>query len=157
MTTLTETQPKPNTVLFHLAFPVGNIADTKAFYVDRLGCLPGRESPSALILNLYGHQLVAHVSREPLQAQGSIYPRHFGLVFTAPEDWQALVDRLGDRGVPFYQAPRQRFPSEILEHSTFFIEDPFFNLLEFKTYRHPEAIFGQLAGPVANQIGDAPC
>ena len=59
--------------LFHLAFPVSNIPDTKRFYVDGLGCHPGRESPSALILNFQGHQLVAHVTRQQLPIQESIY------------------------------------------------------------------------------------
>ncbi|MHC5912230.1 MAG: VOC family protein, partial [Nostoc sp.] len=39
--------------LFHLAFPVTDIAQTKAYYVDGLGCIPGRENRHALILNLY--------------------------------------------------------------------------------------------------------
>jgi extradiol dioxygenase family protein len=54
-----------NPVIFHLAFPVSDIEQTKAFYVDGLGCQVGRESRHALILNLYGHQLVAHVTKEP--------------------------------------------------------------------------------------------
>ncbi|MDB9516057.1 glyoxalase, partial [Roseofilum reptotaenium CS-1145] len=52
--------------LFSLAFPVQNLEETKAFYVEGLGCQMGRESRHALILNLYGHQLVAHVTDEPL-------------------------------------------------------------------------------------------
>ena len=71
-----------NPVIFHLAFPVTDIEQTIAFYVDGLGCKMGRESRHALILNLYGHQLVAHVTKEPLIPQKGIYPRHFGLVFS---------------------------------------------------------------------------
>ena len=76
-----------NKILFHLAFPVADIPQTKAFYVDGLGCIPGRESPHALILNLYGHQLVAHVTKDILTPQKAIYPRHFGLIFTKEEDF----------------------------------------------------------------------
>ena len=50
--------------IFHLAFPVTNITQAKAYYVDGLGCIPGRESRHALILNLYGHQLVAHLTKD---------------------------------------------------------------------------------------------
>ena len=78
-----------NSVIFHLAFPVSDIEQTKAFYVDGLGCQVGRESRHALILNLYGHQLVPHVTKEPLTAQKGIYPRHFGLVFSKAADWEA--------------------------------------------------------------------
>ncbi|MGB6166415.1 MAG: glyoxalase, partial [Geitlerinemataceae cyanobacterium] len=66
-------------VIFHLAFPVADIEQTKAFYVEGLGCEAGREMPEALILKLYGHQLVAHVTdEENLVPQKGIYPRHFG-------------------------------------------------------------------------------
>ncbi|EKU99172.1 putative dioxygenase of extradiol dioxygenase family [Leptolyngbya sp. PCC 7375] len=129
--------------LFHLAFPVSNILDTKRFYVDGLGCQPGRESPSALIMNFQGHQLVAHVTRDQLSDQGSIYPRHFGLVFDTEADWEALAERAKVQNLSFYQQPKCRFQGTPLEHRTFFLKDPFHNLLEFKYYCHPSAIFGE--------------
>lgn len=128
--------------LFHLAFPVSDIALTKQFYVQGLGCRAGRESPTSLILELAGHQIVAHLSRSPLTPQNGIYPRHFGLVFTDEADWQALLERAEQYRLSFYQPARLRFPDSLLEHRTFFLEDPFHNLLEFKFYRYPEAIFG---------------
>lgn len=132
-----------NPVLFHLAFPVNNIEQTKEFYADGLGCKVGRESRHAVILNLYGNQLVAHVTQEPLTPQKGIYPRHFGLIFTAEADWEALLERAQQRQLPFYQEPKLRFPDQLTEHRTFFLEDPFHNILEFKLYRHYEAIFGE--------------
>ncbi|MDC0831484.1 putative dioxygenase [Geitlerinema sp. FC II] len=130
-------------IIFHLAFPVGDIGQTKAFYVEGLGCVPGRESDSALILNLYGHQLVAHVTEEPQTAQKGIYPRHFGVVFSELRDWEALRDRAERHNLKFYQKPKHRFPGKLTEHQTFFLEDPFHNLLEFKYYHHPSAVFGE--------------
>ncbi|HEY9750405.1 MAG TPA: VOC family protein [Allocoleopsis sp.] len=128
--------------LFHLAFPVADIAQTKTFYAEGLGCTVGRENATSVILNLYGHQLVAHITSEPLTPQRGIYPRHFGLVFTVESDWEALLQRAEQRQLRFYQAPKRRFPGLPLEHRTFFLEDPFHNLLEFKFYCHPSAIFG---------------
>ncbi|MGB3518176.1 MAG: VOC family protein [Elainellaceae cyanobacterium] len=136
---------------FHLAFPVANVADTKTFYADGLGCQVGRETAQSVILNLMGHQLVAHVTEEPIQPQRGIYPRHFGLVFDAEADWEALLERSQRAGLTFYQAPKRRFPGSLLDHRTFFLVDPFQNLLEFKYYCHPEAIFG--AAELA-EIGD---
>ncbi|TAF07320.1 MAG: glyoxalase, partial [Nostocales cyanobacterium] len=81
-----------NKTIFHLAFPVTNIPQTKEFYIDGLGCIPGRENPHALILNLYGHQLVAHITKEILTPQKTIYPRHFGLIFTQETDWKELLE-----------------------------------------------------------------
>ncbi len=128
--------------IFHLAFPIANIPDTKKFYVDGLGCSVGRETANSVILNLYGHQLVAHVTDRPLQPQQGIYPRHFGIVFPTLTDWQALHDRAQFHQLSFYQAAKHRFAGAITEHRTFFLADPFANLLEFKFYSHAEAIFG---------------
>ncbi|MBE9051434.1 glyoxalase [Nostocales cyanobacterium LEGE 11386] len=137
--------------LFHLAFPVTDIAQTKAYYVEALGCIPGRENPQALILNLYGHQLVAHVTKEPLTRQRTIYPRHFGLIFIQENDWEELLEKAQTKQLLFREVPKNRFVGSPLEHRTFFLEDPFYNLMEFKYYRHPEAIFGNYE---YTQIGD---
>jgi extradiol dioxygenase family protein len=140
-----------NPTLFHLAFPIADIAQTKAFYVDGLGCITGRETHHALILNLYGHQLVAHMTKEPLIPQQGIYPRHFGLIFTLESDWKSLLERAQQQQLLFREQPKHRFPGLPLEHRTFFLEDPFYNLMEFKYYRHAEAIFGSYDYA---QIGD---
>ena len=137
--------------LFHLAFPVTDLDATKKFYVDGLGCTLGRESDSAAILGLAGHQIVAHVVKESV-AQKGVYPRHFGLVFTSEKDWQALADRAKARGLKFYQEPRKRYEGKSIEHRTFFLEDPSHNLLEFKFYTHESAIFGEQQDA---KIGDA--
>jgi uncharacterized protein len=140
-----------NQVIFHLAFPISDIAKAKAYYVDGLGCILGRENPQALILNLYGHQLVAHTTKEPLTRQPTIYPRHFGLIFTLEIDWKALLDMALSKQLLFREEAKNRFAGTPLEHRTFFLEDPFYNLMEFKYYRHAEAIFGS---PEYPQIGD---
>ncbi len=137
--------------IFHLAFPIENIPDTKKFYVDGLGCTVGREAANSIILNLYGHQLVAHINKQSSPAQAGIYPRHFGIVFPTLTDWQALLDRSTLHQLEFYQSAKHRFAGEITEHRTFFLVDPFTNLLEFKYYTHSEAIFGATDH---NQIGD---
>ncbi|MEO1069252.1 MAG: VOC family protein, partial [Cyanobacteria bacterium J06638_6] len=114
-----------STVLFHLAFPVTDIPKAKEFYVEGLGCEPGRETPSSLILNLYGHQLVAHATAE-LVPQKGIYPRHFGLVFLAEATWETLLDRAKHHNLTFYQGEKRRFPGTTLDHRTFFLQDPFY-------------------------------
>ncbi len=137
--------------LFHLTFPVSNLEEAKRFYVDGLDCKLGRESPSAITLELRGHQIIAHLTAQALEPQRGIYPRHFGLVFSSEEEWQALADRAKEKGLRFYQQPRRRFPGTRLEHATFFLEDPSHNLLEFKYYQYDSAIFGEQHLP---QVGD---
>jgi hypothetical protein len=101
-------------------------------------------------MNCYGHQIVAHVA-DDLTPQRGIYPRHFGLIFSQEQDWQALLQRAQAHQLKFYQSPKRRFPGTPLEHRTFFLEDPFFNLLEFKYYCHASAIFGEATYA---QVGD---
>lgn len=137
--------------IFHLSFPVENIVETKRFYVEGLGCEPGREGRGSLILQLGGHQLVAHVVGGALQPQPGIYPRHFGLTFATAAEWESLLERAIDRGLPFHQQPKHRFKGERIEHRTFFLEDPFHNYLEFKYYVYPSAIFGEHQ---YSQVGD---
>jgi hypothetical protein len=140
-------------ILYHLAFPVTDLVATRKFYVDGLGCTLGRESDSAVILGLAGHQIVAHVVKEAGSLQKGIYPRHFGLVFTDEKDWRALVDRAKAKGLKFYQEPRKRYEGQPIEHRTFFLEDPSHNLLEFKFYTRESAIFGEQG---SRSIGDKP-
>lgn len=130
-------------IRFHLAFPVSDLALTKSFYAEGLGCEIGRESPGSVILNLQGHQLVAHLTHEPLSPQRGIYPRHFGLVFPTHAQWEAMRIRAQAHQLTFYQEARWRFVGTPLEHATFFLQDPFYNLLEFKFYRQASAIFGE--------------
>jgi uncharacterized protein len=130
--------------IFHVAFPVSNIVQTKAFYVTGLGCQVGRENAHSIILDLYGHQLVAHVTQEPLDPQQGIYPRHFGIVFETLAEWEALVARSQAQNLSFYQPPKRRFPNSPLDHFTCFLSDPFHNLLEFKHYINPAAVLGEV-------------
>lgn len=137
--------------IFHLAIPINDIAKAKEFYAAGLGCQVGRENKAAVIFNFYGTQVVAHMTNEPLDKQRGIYPRHLGLILPSELAWQNICDRAKERGLTFYQEPKLRFPGKLTEHSTFFLEDPFHNLLEFKYYRHEEAIFG---GRELTEIGD---
>lgn len=137
--------------IFHLAIPINNIEQAKQFYQTGLGCEVGRENRNAVIFNFYGHQVVAHVTTEDLTPAKSIYPRHFGLIFQQESDWESLLQRAKNQDLTFYQKPKMRFAGLLTEHLTFFIEDPFYNILEFKFYRHFEAIFGQTN---TTEIGD---
>lgn len=138
--------------LFHLSFPVENIAQTKQFYIEGLGCTAGREGKGSLILNLSGHQLVAHVVADPAGKQKGIYPRHFGITFETEKEWEDFLANAQSQKLPFYQQPKHRFKGERIEHRTFFLEDPFQNLLEFKYYRYPSAVFGELQ---YSQVGES--
>jgi extradiol dioxygenase family protein len=128
---------------FHLSIPSADLEATERWYVDGLGCGVGRRSVHALILNLGGHQLVAQLTPASSESpQRGIYPRHFGLVFDTLPAWDALRKRAREAGLCFGVEPKLRFSGDVLEHHTFFLIDPDQHWLEFKHYRHTEAIFG---------------
>ena len=126
---------------FHLAFPMYDLEAGKDFYVQQLGFKLGRENKHAFIMNFYGHQVIAHrVSELPVPQEG-IYPRHFGLNFSKYEDWLALVEKIKRNNITFFREPGKRFAGQFIEHDSFFLLDPSNNLLEFKHYKHYDAIF----------------
>lgn len=129
--------------IFHLAFPVRDLEETKRFYVEGLGCTVGRETRQAVTLELGGHQLVAQLTKQTLPKQKSIYPRHFGLILESELEWQKLADRAKANELKYFREPSRRYQGTRAEHVTFFLEDPSQNLLEFKYYTHPSAIFGE--------------
>ena len=57
---------------FHLAFPVHDLAAARDFYVGLLGCGVGRSSDAWIDLDLYGHQIVAHLDPSAGGARTSI-------------------------------------------------------------------------------------
>jgi hypothetical protein len=133
---------------FHLAFPVDDLGAARAFYGGLLGCPEGRSAPDWVDFDLYGHQIVAHLSPAEVKAargstsavDGDAVPvRHFGVVLPM-EEWQALADRLTGHGTRFVIEPHVRFRGEIGEQATMFFHDPSGNALEFKAF----ADLGQL-------------
>ena len=146
-----------DSAIFHVAIPIDNIAVAKQFYSTGLGCTVGRENKSAVIFNFYGTQLIGHITQQPLTKQAGIYPRHLGLILPDKGAWQELCDRAWLHNLQFREQPKLRFAKQTLEHYTFFLEDPFYNLLEFKYYLHPQVIFGgrdfQSIGDVADRSG----
>jgi len=132
---------------FHLAFPVLDLEEARDFYVNTLGCSIGRESDQWIDFNLYGHQIVAHLSPNEIkdesrnQVDGDAVPvRHFGVILENNE-WQKLVDRLKTKGEDFLIEPRVRFEGKSGEQRTLFILDPSGNALEFKSFADDDHIF----------------
>jgi hypothetical protein len=133
---------------FHLAFPVTDLAATRAFFVDLLGCSVGREAERWIDLDFYGHQITAHLvdrledtATNPVDGD-QVPARHFGCVL-AWQDWHALADRLQAAGADFLIDPHVRFAGEVGEQATLFIRDPSGNALEFKSFRDPGQLFAR--------------
>lgn len=137
------------TPLFHLAFPVRDLAEARAFYSGLLGCEEGRSSPHWIDFNFYGHQVVAHLSPQECAlaatsaVDGDAVPvRHFGVILPVPE-WQGLADRLVAAGTPFVIEPHVRFKGEVGEQHTMFFLDQSGNALEFKAFGDIGQVFAK--------------
>jgi extradiol dioxygenase family protein len=133
---------------FHLAFPVKDLAEARAFYGGLLGCPEGRSADDWVDFDFHGHQIVAHLAPgEAAEATNAVdgedVPvRHFGLILE-PADWSALAERLTAVGADFIIAPQTRFAGEPGEQSTLFIRDPSGNALEFKAFAEEAMIFAR--------------
>jgi extradiol dioxygenase family protein len=131
---------------FHLAFPVDDLDRAENFYRDVLGCGVGRRSDKWIDFDLWGHQVVAHLTESMPETQrnpvdGDQVPAfHFGIVLSV-EDWEALVDRMRGAGAEFLIEPRVRFEGEPGEQRTCFVKDPAGNALEFKAFRDLGQLF----------------
>lgn len=132
---------------FHLAFPVRDLTEARAFYGGLLGCPEGRSSQAWVDFNFYGHQIVAHLAPDEL-SHGATNPvdghdvpvRHFGAILTLPQ-WEALAERLKAAGTRFIIEPNIRFKGQPGEQATMFFLDPSGNALEFKAFADDAQVF----------------
>lgn len=134
---------------FHLAFPIRDIAETRAFYGDLLGCEIGRSTDKWIDFNFFGHQLSAHIKPEELAlahtntVDGKYVPvRHFGAILPR-EEWHELAEKLKAQGIEFVIEPYIRFKGEVGEQATMFFLDPCGNALEFKSFQDETQIFAK--------------
>lgn len=133
---------------FHLAFPVRDLDETRAFYGSVLGCAIGRSSATWVDFDLFGHQMSAHLRPSAAaaardgQVDGKAVPiPHFGVVLLM-DDWQKLAKNLeAAPGIDWIERPMIRFRGEPGEQATLFIRDPSGNALEFKGFRSMEQVF----------------
>ncbi|MDQ3322161.1 MAG: VOC family protein [Acidobacteriota bacterium] len=135
--------------LFHLAFPVKDLDESRRFYGEILGCEEGRSSNEWIDFNLFGHQIVAHLApdavgikhKNEVDADHVPVP-HFGIVLPMNE-FKSFAENLKSRGVEFIIEPKIRFAGEVGEQATMFFLDPSGNALEFKAFADFSQIFAK--------------
>ncbi len=135
--------------LFHLAFPVKDLEESREFYGEILGCEEGRSSECWIDFNLFGHQIVAHLAPESAGLRTTndvdadhVPVPHFGIVLP-PSDFKNFAERLKSKGVEFIIAPKIRFEGETGEQATMFFLDPSGNALEFKSFADFSQVFAK--------------
>lgn len=132
---------------FHLAFPVNDLEKAKAFYTKIIGCSLGRSSARWIDFNMFGHQVVAHLSPEDTtnvndsDVDGKNVPvRHFGIVLEWAQ-WHTFAEELRSKRIDFLIEPYIRFKDKVGEQATMFFLDPSGNALEFKSFKNPDNLF----------------
>ncbi len=134
---------------FHLAFPVNDLEEARDFYGRVLECSEGRSSDIWIDFDLFGHQIVAHLTPDgggvrltnPVD-QDNVPVPHFGIILPMDE-WKAFAEKLKTKGIDFIIEPRIRFKGEVGEQATMFFLDPSGNALEFKGFTDFAAIFAK--------------
>ena len=132
--------------LFHLAYNVRNLDETRAFYKDLLGCIEGRSTDTWVDFDFFGHQLSLHLG-EPFKVENTgrvgehmVAMPHLGVILEMDE-WNALAKRLEEANVEFIIAPVLRFAGEVGEQSTMFFTDPSGNPIEIKGFASLDSVF----------------
>ena len=132
---------------FHYAFLVKDLASTRRFYGELLGCREGRSTEAWVDFDFFGNQISAHTSSSVAPSgdhgvvDGIEVPMpHFGAIL-GWDEFHTLAAGLKNAGVGFVIEPRLRFEGEAGEQATMFLLDPSANAIEFKAFRHPGAMF----------------
>ena len=132
--------------IFHLAYNVRDLDEARAFYGGVLGCAQGREAPTWVDYDFFGHEISLHRG-EPFatQATGKVGEHlvpmpHLGVI-VQKDEWDAVAERLRAARVAFVIEPQVRFEGEPGEQWTMFFRDPSGNPIEIKGFADLESVF----------------
>lgn len=134
---------------FHIAIPVHNLAEARAFYSNVMGFREGRSDTQWVDFNMFGHQLVIHevngqkqnVDFNPVDDHAVPIP-HYGVVLKW-DDFHELVEKLKVHKIKFMIEPYIRFEGKPGEQATMFFMDPSGNALEFKAFKDISQLFAK--------------
>lgn len=131
--------------MFHLALPVENLEETKAFYTDILGAKIGRSAANWVDFNLRWNQITLHENQNfkkqtPVFGPEGVPVTHFGIIQVLPE-WEKTKQSIIDKGIDFLVKPKIVFEGEPGEQYSFFVEDPNGYAIEFKGFSDFSHVF----------------
>ncbi|MEO1485760.1 MAG: VOC family protein [Bacteroidota bacterium] len=134
---------------FHVAIPVHNLEECRAFYREVLGFEEGRSSDHWVDFNMFGHQMVIHYKPQGPEdthtnaVDGKDVPvPHYGVVLPW-EKFDGFAKSLAEKGVQFIIEPYIRFEGLPGEQATMFFKDPSGNALEFKAFKDMGQLFAK--------------
>jgi extradiol dioxygenase family protein len=131
--------------MFHLAFPVKDLQETKDFYINILGAKLGRSSSNWVDFNLRWNQITVHQNAKfekltPHFGSKGVPINHFGIIQVLPE-WKKTLKDLEEKKISFLVEPTIVFEGQPGEQHSFFIEDPNGYAIEFKGFHDFSHVF----------------
>ena len=130
--------------ILHLSLPVRDLAESRAFYVDVLGCEPGRVRDGWIDVWFYGMQVTLHEEPDLVAAPDARGVRHFGVTLAA-DQLDAILRRLesqpADRPVEWLRPLATQYAGTPRAQTKAMIVDPSGNAIELKSYADPAAAF----------------
>lgn len=127
--------------VLHLSIVVDDLDAARSFYVDTLGCRPGRVHTGWMDVWFHTLQLTLQLRPDevvPLAEQGA---RHFGVTLDADAFAAAAARLEAADGVTWVSPVSTDFAGSPRQQTKCKVADPSGNVIEFKTYVDPEAAF----------------
>ncbi len=132
--------------LFHLAYNVRELEESRNFYGKTLGCKEGRSASTWVDFDFFGHEISLHIG-EPFKTEatgqvgGILVPMpHLGVILDY-KDWIVVAERLKVAEISFVLEPAVRFEGEQGEQWTMFFYDPSGNPIEIKGFKSLDKVF----------------
>jgi extradiol dioxygenase family protein len=130
--------------ILHLSLPVRDLAVARTFYVDLLGCEPGRVRDGWIDVWFYGMQLTLHEEPDLVSTPDAGAVRHFGVTLAADE-LAALLQRLDTQtivpSIAWLRPLTTDYAGTARAQTKAMITDPSGNAIELKSYADPAAAF----------------
>ena len=137
--------------VLHLSIVVADLEGARSFYVDTLGCRPGREHEDWMDVWFFGLQLTLQERPDQVLASEARSKRHFGVTLD-PAGFADVLARLrSSPGIDWVVPVSTDDPGTPLEQTKAKLADPSGNVIEFKTYADPEAAFARCIPPGASR------
>jgi extradiol dioxygenase family protein len=124
------------TPILHLSLPVRDLAESRKFYVDLLGCQPGREHEGWMDVWFYGMQVTLHKQPDQVLTADQAGVRHFGVTLTE-EQFDAIIARLAGHPVRWLRPVATDHRGSSRQQTKATVSDPSGNAIELKWYAEP--------------------
>jgi len=120
--------------VLHLSIPVHDLEAARRFYVDVLGCEPGRVRDGWIDVWFFGMQLTLQCRPDEVRAPEEQGVRHFGVALSDEDDFRAPVRRVAAHDVAWLSPPVLHEAAALSGK----LADPSGNVIELKYYDDPD-------------------